>query len=243
MNLSDSHHLAAPVARHAGRLTPAEAQAIFADRFGQYLDTAGVARGYGRIAKVMELLGISQPTAARWVHGNAIPDPLTLLKIAAKAMKPVGWFLGEEPPGAMAYRPSDPYELGSLPLAMSEAMRVRLSSQPFLDPRWLAVQSAVFRPLWSPGDFVVYSPSLSLPVDSDFMILNTRQGLALRYVEVHQDGYVERGALTDRGLWIPAADAQDKLQIAGRVMYKVTPGADAMPAAQEPPRTSSSQTA
>jgi len=66
---------------------------IFAERFSEALDVAGVPAGRGRLRAVATMFGVSRESARKWLAGEALPETTRITEIANRLDVNGEWLL------------------------------------------------------------------------------------------------------------------------------------------------------
>ena len=217
---------------------PADFRKGFALRLNELLDRRNVPRkSYGRISHVANALGVSVPTAGRWLSGSVMPDLPNLRTICTWLQCSYDELLGH-PASELPFK-SDlaPVEsndgnlwrciLGGLARELlpysSDVPKIKSGSV------YVAkVVSAAMAPFVNEGDYIVFEPVTNFTLDGVYVLSKLGTTL-IRRVESHANGTfrliadnsTHQGELVEKlRFWTDNRSTQSDPVILGRVIVR-----------------------
>ncbi|MCP5267728.1 MAG: LexA family transcriptional regulator [Zoogloeaceae bacterium] len=162
----------------------------FADNLNTALDSRGaIPTGYGRVTAVAELFGVSQNTAANWLHGDGVPELARLPEIAETLNTTVEQLVvGAQSTGAHAIDESytvvdihggdedEAHALYMLPEALREMGLPRGVTA-------MRISADDMDPYLRPNDLVFYDPRVARINANGVYLLSMQDTLVVRRVQ------------------------------------------------------------
>ena len=162
----------------------------FAENLNAALDRRGaIPAGYGRVTAVAELFGVSQNTAANWLHGDGVPE-LGRLPEIAEVLNTTVEQLVVGTPGTGAHVIDEQYAVVDIHGGSEdEAHALYLLPEALRElglPRGVTAMTMAnddMDPYLRPGDVVFYDPRVTRVHTNGVYVLRIRDALVVRRVQ------------------------------------------------------------